>query len=310
MDPRPPPRLEELLLRAFDGEATAEERAELLTFADAEPRLAALVELRAALREALAVPGPVDLAADVMALLDADAAWSPLGDALRDAVRPDDLPALPALVADRGLDIAGAVMAELEQQELSTFFDGELASDRSAVVATRLLRDPAARETLAAYAGLGEALREQANRPVDVWPAVAEGIGVAPDAVHGWDGLAEQVRNAFAALPEIDIAGAVMAALEPAKVRMPRWASLGGPLIGFAVAAALLFAVLPQMPAVGPSLTAGIAGSISDLRLAAVNDAQVEDISAPADVVVQVMQFEDGGPTFILVDEEPSGVPL
>jgi anti-sigma factor RsiW len=300
MDPHPPDRLEELLMRALDGEATAAERAELLSHADAEPRLAALEELRAALREALTVPGPVDLAADVLAALEADAAWSPFGAALREAVRPPPL-----------LDLADGVMAELDAQELSAYFDGELPPERNAAVAGRLLRDPTARATLAGYASVGEGLRDTTAGEVDVWPAVAEGIGVEADAVPGWDGVANDLRAAFAALPAVDVAGAVMAAIEPPRVRMPLWASLGGPLLGFAMAAALLFAVMiPDSAKLGPANPAGLTASVADLRLGAVNDAQVEDISAPQDVVVQVMQFEDGGPTFILVDDAPSGVPL
>jgi len=383
MEPSLPDRLEALLMRAFDGEATAAERAELVAVADADPRLGAWAELRGALRAALALPGPVDLAGDVMAALDADLAWAPLGASLASAFGGADAPPIdladsiaaqiaalgppaedsPGLDADPSwapvaaslrdalrappIDIADLVMASLANDvawaptgaavrdlvraapaidvvepvmaaidpdmELSAYFDGELPQERTAKVAARLLGDASARERLAAYATLGGGLRDATQRGEDLWAGVADGIQVERDALYGWDAVGDSLREAFAALPPIDIAGAVMAQLEPAAVRMPRWASLGGPLLGFAVAAAMLFAVLPTAPtAPNRRPEEGLAAVAVDLRLATVNDAQVEEISAPGDVVVQVMQFEDGGPTFILVDDplSGSGVPL
>ncbi|MES2640115.1 MAG: hypothetical protein V4850_11550 [Myxococcota bacterium] len=376
MDPRTPDRLEALLTRAFDGEATDEERDELASLA-AEPRLRALAELRDAVRAALVVPGPVDLAESVMSALDADAAWGPFGADLADAVRAAESGApaidlvdsvMAAVEADAAwasvgasltealrapaIDIADLVMAGIDQDaawaplgasvreavaappidiadlvmgavgpdaELSAYFDGELASDRTSAVAARLLRDAGARDQLATFARLGEGLRSATHRGSDVWAGVADAIGVERDVVHGWDRIAAPLREAFAAIPPIDVAGAVMAAVEPAVVRMPRWASLGGPLLGFAIAAALLFAVLPESPPVMPDAEGQLAEVVRaapDLRLATINDAQVEELTAARDVVVQVMQFEEGGPTFILVDDPPSltgkgsGVPL
>lgn len=296
-------RLETLLMRAFDGEADEGERAELLAWADAEPRLAELAELRAALREALAVPGPCDVAGDVMALLEEDAAWAPLGDALRDALAPP-----PAL------DFAGDVLAALAPSrapaapvvvddpdlELSAFFDGALEGERKTAVAARLKTDAGARATLQAFADQGHLLREAVAKDVDVWPAVARGIGTEPDHVAGWEPIAAQIREAFASIPQIDVAGAVQAAIEPRLARMPRWASLWVPLAGFAAAAALLFAVMPT-----PRGGGGLVSELGAFALSARNDAEVEQIEAAEDVVVQVMQFEDGGPTFILVDETP-----
>jgi negative regulator of sigma E activity len=381
MDPRTPDRLEALLTRAFDGEATDEERDELASLA-AEPRMRALAELRDAVRAALAVPGPVDLAESVMNALDADAAWGPFGADLADAVRAAESGApmidlvdsvMAAVEADAAwasvgsslaealrapaIDIADLVMAGIDQDaawaplgasvreavaappidiadlvmgtvgpdaELSAYFDGELASDRTSAVATRLLRDAGARDQLATFARMGEGLRSathrgSTHRASDVWPGVADAIGVERDVVHGWERIAAPLREAFAAIPPIDVAGAVMAAVEPVAVRMPRWASLGGPLLGFAMAAALLFAVLPESPPVAPDAEGQLAELVRaapDLRLATINDAQVEELTAARDVVVQVMQFEEGGPTFILVDDPPSltgkgsGVPL
>lgn len=383
MDPRQPDRLEALLTRAFDDEATDAEREELAVLAGVEQHLSAMGELRGALRAALAVPEPVDFAGGVMAALDADAAWAPVGADLVSAVRAAEAGAPPvdlagdvmaAIEADAAwaatdrsfgigaalaealrapaVDLADLVMAGIEQEaawaplgatlrdavraapaidiadlvmgeidlasdpgaELSAYFDGELSPERTAAVAARLLKDNGAREQLTSFARLGEGLRGATHRGSDVWPGVADAIGVERDAVHGWEAIATPLREAFAALPEIDVAGAVMARIEPAVVRMPRWASLGGPLLGFAVAAALLFAVLPMAPL--SSQPGELPVAVADLRLATINDALVEEITAPQDVVVQVMQFEEGGPTFILVDDPPSlsgmgsGVPL
>jgi negative regulator of sigma E activity len=384
MEPSLPDRLEALLMRAFDGEATPGERGELAAVADADPRLAAWAELRGALRAALAVPGPVDIAGDVMAALDADRAWAPLGAslasvlggadappidladaiaaqiaamgvytsdadapldpetewaplgaALRDAVRApavDLADLVMASIANEAvwapvgeavrdivraappIDVVAPVMVELDPDaELSAYFDGELSSERTAVVAARLLRDVGARDRLAAYASLGESLRDATQRGEDLWPGVADGVGLERDALHGWAAIAAPLKEAFAAIPPIDVAGSVMSQIEPVAVRMPRWASLGGPLLGFALAAAMLFAVLPTAPTAPTRRPEdGVAAVAADLRLATINDAQVEEIYAPGDVVVQVMQFEDGGPTFILVDDPPSGsgVPL
>lgn len=281
------PRHEHLLMRAFDGEASDAERVELAGWADAEPRLAELAELRGALREALAVPGPVDLAGDVLELLMEDAAWAPMGDALRDAV------AAPTI------DLADAVLDHLDADlELSAWTDGELAPERKAAVVERLRKDPAARETLAFYAESGRHLREALSTKVDVWPGVADAIGADPSGVAGWEPVADQLRDAFRAIPEIDIAGAVQAAIEPRLAKWPRWASLAVPLAGFAAAAAMLLAVLPS------SLPTQGLGSLATFALAAVNDAQIEEIETAPDVTAQVMQFEEGGPTIILVEED------
>lgn len=366
MDPRPPTRIESLLTRAFDGEATDAERAELSTLVDLEPRLAAMSELRAALLDALTVPGPVDLAAEVMAVLDAEAGWGPLGAelrgsigvpvdladqvmaglfaeaawaptgaAMRDALatppvdladdvmaaigqappmEDDDWAPLRAALVDAlrapRIDVADDVLAAIgvavddsAEMELSAYYDGELSPERTAAVAARLLADPLARYELAAFADAGEGLRDATVRGTDLWPAVADGVGVPRDAVHGWEAVARPLREAFEALPDIDVATAVMAAIEPARHRMPLWASLGAPVVGvFAAAAAMLFVVLNLPSSSGVKVTASI------LELGKVNDAQVEEITARNDSVVQVMQFEEGGPTFILVDDP--GVPL
>lgn len=388
MDPRPPDRLEELLTRAFDGEASPEERAELDRLAIVEPRLAMLADLRQALRDALAVPGPVDVAGDVMGILAEEERWSPIGAALADAVRQpvdvadevmssitfadvgaalrdavsdpvdlaDDIFAAIAAEADFAplgaelraalagpaptVDLADAVMARLAagpgieeatidtapdadafERELSAYADDELDPERIAAFEARLAADPAARARLEALDTMGEAIRGATRRGEDLWAGIAAEIGQPEDVVFGWEDTAAELRAAFAALPKVDVTDAVMREIGAADVgtrtaevvplrpvapippttqrprRAPTWLRYAGPAGMLAMAAAALFALLPGPSPESPAL-----------QLATVNDAQVEDIDVPADTVVQVMQFEDGGPTFILI-EDP-GVPL
>jgi hypothetical protein len=295
MDAILPGRLEILLMRVFDGEASDGERAELMAWAEAEPRLARLAELRAALLDALTGAGPVDVVADVMAILAEDAAFASVGGALRAAL---DVP----------FDLSDAVMAAVARPEpdleLSAFSDGEAKDGRA--VAARLKDDAAARDTLAAWAEAGHQLREATARPVDVWPGVAGEIGVDVDHVPGWEPVAEQLRAALKD-ERFDIAGAVMARIDPPAKKMPAWTSLWVPLAGFAVAAALLFAVVP--PPSTEVVDMMQKAAVATMRLSTTNDLQVEEITGGDNVVVQVVQFEENGPTFIMIDE-PEGASL
>jgi hypothetical protein len=317
MDPRPTDRLEELLTRAADGDLDPSGLAELAAALDEDP-LGALHPLRApadaptvdladAVMAALAdadawahgadlrdaVSLPVEVADDVAATLADEAAWSH-GPALRDAV-------------SGGVDVAGDVMAALEADAawalgpaLREAVSGEV--DISAEVLASLEADAAWQ--------LGGAVRDAvARHEVDVWPGVADAIGVA--SVPGWDATAADLRAAFASIPRVDVTGDVMDVVAPPR-RMPRWASLGGPVFAFAAAAALLLSLLPappRTPAVDVVADAPVVTEPADLRLASVNEAQVEEIAASG--VVQVMQFEEGGVTFILVEDPAApGVPL
>lgn len=322
-------------MRAFDGETTPSQREELAALADTEPRLAALAELREALRFALAAPGPVDVAGEVMGALADEAAWD-LGGALRDAVGgPIDVaegvfegialdapwahgPALREAVS-APVDVADTILADVDEAAWAPVGAALVDAVRVEIDAADAVMAVIAEE--AAFAWIGDVIRDTTARDVDVWAEVADAIGVERDVVHGWDAIAAPLREAYGAAPRIDVADAVMAAVadrvgaggaaEGAEVvpltpratpKMPLWASLGAPLLAFAAAAALLFTVI--LPEGGPISPAAV-------QLATVNDAHVEEISAAQDVVVQVMQFEDGGPTFILVDDPSgSGVPL
>jgi hypothetical protein len=295
MDPNPPSRVDLLLMRAFDGEADAAERAELSAWAEAEPRLAAMEELRAALREALAAPGPCDVAADVMAVIAEEEAWAPLGEVFAEALRAE---VQPVAVADDVMAALGATLAMVPEDE-------------------------------AAWAPIGAqiaaAVRAEA-RTVDVWPAVAEVVAAEP---AGWTIVSEALRSELGAgAPTVDVADAVMAGIagrrgtslpatrsddavvdEPprrASSRFPMWASIGFPVAAVAaLAAAAMIAVLvpgtaPVAPKPAPTSTAALAVS----PIAVSNDARVEELSTgEAAVAAQVMQFEDGGPTIIFVEE-------
>jgi hypothetical protein len=274
-----PSRVELLLMRAFDGEADAAERAELSEWAGSEPRLAELAELRAALREALAVPGPCDVAADVMALIAEEDAWASTGGLFAAAFKDEaEVPPLDALV-DGVLD---AIAAE----------------DAWAPIG----------------AALAEAVRAEAGT-VDVWPAVQEVVDAEP---AGWADTSDALRGLFAGAPAVDVADAVMAevgveAAPPAAEvvpigaarRFPAWASLGAP---FAAVAALAAAFLLAVRVPGPTDVVAAAPEVETLAavepLALANDAQVEELSTgEGTLTAQVMQFEDGGPTIIFIEE-------
>ncbi len=284
MDVPEPSRVELLLMRAFDGEADEAERAELLAWSEAEPRLAALSELRAALREALAAPGPCDVAADVMALLAEEDAWTPLGGLLVEALRSDG----PAPLA--ALDVVDGVMAALADEDEARWAPvGSLIAD---------------------------AVRAEAGT-VDVWGAVAEVVDAEP---AGWAPVAEALRAELVTpdAPVVDVADAVMDVVAPVSTVVPlpvpagrggfpRWASLGVPLAAVAslAAAALLFVLSSGPgPVIGPGPEAATEVLAAVAPLASTNDALVEELSTgEAVVAAQVMQFEEGGPTIIFVEE-------
>jgi len=137
--------------------------------------------------------------------------------------------------------------------------------------------------------------------------ATSGGVDVADDvmlslalqgATSGGVDVADDVMQAIApaAAPVVELRPAV--AVESA---MPRWASLGGVAAFAALAAAILFTFVVPPSGVAPTvLTAEVAPSI---YVAAVNTAQVEDLSVADGAVVAVMQYEEGGPTVILVED-------
>lgn len=289
---RTDPNLGLLLARAEAGTATPAELAEL------ERALVAFEsEAPLGLRDAL--DAEVGAVADgVFGALDVEAAFVPVAAALAEAVRAPTVDVAEAVLA--GLDHAAAM-------EIMVFADGEAPAEARPALAARLLRDADARAAIAAQAELGAGIREgvAAAPAVDAWPAVAEALGVDPWHVEGWDATAAALRAEVAARPPVDVAGAVIARLPVPRREMPRWLSLGVPVGVLAAAAAALVLVLVNLPTVAPRLADS--GMVpAQFLLASVNDAHVEALETAPDVQAQVLQFEDGGPTIIFVDDGPA----
>lgn len=276
------PRLDSLLARAAEGTATPGELDELrLVLLDGEAPLGLSVE---------ALSGgapPVDVTDAVLDAIELEAAFAPLSTELRAAVAGP-------------IDVADAVFAgidELPALELMVFADGEAPAAQRTTLAGRLLRDPTARLAIADQAELGAALREAVAAPeVEVWPEVAGRLGIDPWHVEGWEETARALRAEVAAREAVDVAGEVMVRLRPPARRAPSWLSVGVPFGMLAAAAAVLLTVLAVVPGGGDSL--------APFLLASVNDLQVESLETAPEVQAQVLQFDDGGPTIIFIDDE------
>ena len=240
---------------------------------------------------AAALAADIDVAPGVFEALDS----APVG--LRDV-----LPAAPPDLSD----FIFAGLADADSMLLSAFGDGEISGAARSAVSRRALRDSAAQAELQASSRIGERVRAAATdvAPIDLWGAIADSIGAdSGDAAASAD-VGVALRDALGGLDAIDVAPEVMAAVAPRVREMPRWASLGAPILAFAMAALVLLAVVPSMATLpGKRLGDSLAQVAPAFVLGAVNDAQVEDIETSKDVVAQVVQFDDGGPTFILVDE-------
>jgi hypothetical protein len=126
--------------------------------------------------------------------------------------------------------------------------------------------------------------------------AVAGGVDVADDVMLAL-GLNEAVGGG------VDVAESVMAALRPAEQGMPRWASIGGMGALFAMAAAALFSIQAGSVGMAPPIELHAEAPAPMLMLASFNDAEVEDIVALDSASVSVMQFGEGGPTIIFVQD-------
>ncbi len=154
--------------------------------------------------------------------------------------------------------------------------------------------------------------------------AVGGGVDVADDvmlslalqsAVGGGVDVADDVMLSLALQSAVgggvDVADAVMAsvAAQPTRVvlpvesAMPRWASLGGFGAVFAMAAAALFAIQSGAVGMAPPKVLEAEAPAAMMSLASFNDAEVEDITAMDNASVSVMQFSEGGPTIIFVQD-------
>ena len=246
------------------------------------------IERLHALREGL--QGDLDVADAVFASLD-----------LRAVPLRDVLPAAPVGLAD---DVWAAI-GDADDMLLSAFGDGELEGAQRSRVSRTALRQSAAQEQLQTQARLGVQVRDAAvsgAADVDLWGAIGASIGA--EGAEAEADVGDQLRAAVAALPPVDITRGVMAGITPRERAMPRWLAIGGPVAALLMAAVVLLAVVPSLTMPGVKVGgASLAQVAAPFIMASVNDAQVEDLETATDVVAQVVQFDDGGPTFILIDE-------
>lgn len=312
-----------LTMRVLDDEATLPDRVALQADPAAMAEVDALREVGVLVRAALE-PGAVDLADDVLAAiaLEEDAR---VRSALLDALSP----------AGR-LDLADLVMAEVDGLEVEAAsgaaplgWDEELLQEALAHHARVSLVD----EVMAAIEAAHPVLEELDEHHVALVDALSpdDEIDVADavmaelasmDAPEGWD--AAPLVAALAPSTSIDVADAVMAALPAAGTRPALQVVQGGRapsgraralrvatwLGVVAAAAAALLVVVPDTT-VDPASVAPVAARAvvepvaldASAPLAAVNDARVEALTTGAHVNAQVMQFEEGGPTIIMVEE-------
>lgn len=212
-------RLDALLMRVLDGEASDDERAELLALADADARLAEATALRQALRAAVldGVGDPIDVVPQVMMALGLDDGWDAVSESLQATLVDESL----------SIDVSAAVMAAIapepeeadrEAIELSALHDGELSAERRMALAAKLGAERALIDELTAHADLGRHLREAVAAELrhadldSVWAGVAPAIGLTdPEAVPGWDASAAVLREAVEARATLS---------EPAAARM------------------------------------------------------------------------------------------
>jgi anti-sigma factor RsiW len=199
-------RLDVLLMRVVDGEASESERLELLELAESEPRLAELRELRGRLKSAVLgqVEDHLDVVGEVLSALTLVDGWDEAAAELRSE--------LAGGLAEDSLDVADRVMAQLADEapseadllemRLSAMVDGELSGAERMELAARLGATQLNLMTLWADQGrqLREGLVEETRGDeLDLWPAVAERIGLAdPEHVPGWEPVAEALRAALA----------------------------------------------------------------------------------------------------------------
>ena len=217
---------------------------------------------------------------------------------------------IAGLLPSPPLDLTDAIFNALGDSDdmlLSAFGDGELVGPERARVTRRALSDAASQSSLQANGRLGAQVREAATAgaSLDLWGTIAGGIGADAGETEGGEEVGVALRRAVAELPVIDISAEVMAQVVPRVRRTSRWMGSVAPLLALAAAAMVLVGIVPGL--VGQTGNAVHTGSLSQLAapfvMAAVNDARVEDLETSKDVVAQVVQFDDGGPTFILVDD-------
>ena len=210
-------RLDTLLMRVLDDQASEVERQELMALADAEPRLAAQRELRERLRAALsdAAADPIDVLPQVLAALAIEDPWQSIASGLRDAVDGDiDLAdgimaalgggELPEQTPAASLEPDPLPTAEEERGMLfSAMVDGELSREKRAEISAFLADDKKALDEMTEFAELGRVIRsavelETRRANLDgLWEDICPKIGVEdPEHVPGWEQTAALLREA------------------------------------------------------------------------------------------------------------------
>jgi anti-sigma factor RsiW len=231
-----------------------------------------------------------------------------------------------AVAAEAGAapSLADAVMDRLEDPvaiRIMAFLDGALAPEQRSAVTAHLAADPDALRAAGALAALGRDLRSavkaETGTAAGVWPAVARELGFDRELAWGdaMEGLGASLRQEAP-----DLAGAVMEALAPAPApavkSMPRARrSQSVPVfavLAAAAAATLLVVNVVRSTLVGEDREAAqeIASSLSaepPIVLADSNETRIDALQVDSEAIVQVFQFEAGGPMIIYVDEGSSG---
>ncbi len=313
-----------LTMRVLDDEATLPDRVALQADPAAMAEVDALRGVGDLLRAALE-PGEVDLADDVLAAI---------------ALEEDTLvrsSLIDALAPAGRVDLADLVMAEVDMLEVEAAsgaaplgWDEELLQEALAhharvslvdeVMATIEAAHPVLEELDAHHVALVDALSPEGE--IDVADAVMAELA-SMDAPEGWE--AAPLVVSLAPSIAIDVADAVMAALPPASVARPALQVIQGggvpsrraralrvtSWLGVVAAAAAALLVFVPDTTVDPASVAPVAVRAAvepvaldaSAPLAAVNDARVEALTTGAHVNAQVMQFEEGGPTIIMVEE-------
>ncbi|MCK6520867.1 hypothetical protein L6R49_05425 [Myxococcota bacterium] len=331
-------RADALLMLVLDGEASEAERAELLALSESDARLAELGELREALRDALTDwrDDSVDVVAAVLMAIGAEDDWSPVSSALRESVAFE----APFDVSDL---VMAAITPPPEPEPdmlLSALVDGELSLDQRRLVTERLRVDRDALDTLNAFAEQGRVVREGlTERVADVdlsglWPAVAAEIGVTdPEHVPGWEHTSALVKEAvlaqgaLSAEEEVALTAAILNSLPrpkpivveipPPPAPVPLWKMLlTNPTLIAAVFAAVMMTVIQlqsqrtsilDQPATSPAKPELVAQVVTepfaDLTIQGDNEVEVTSLEYAPDVVVQVIQLEDGAPVLLMFDE-------
>ncbi len=329
-------RLDALLMRVLDGEASSAEREELLELADADERLAAHERLRVALRTAImeVADTPVDVVGEVLEALSIEDGWGAISDALRHEVMNFDISdSVMTAIETPAIETPAAELETAPEEEvvLSALFDGEVSVQERMALAGRIASDTESRDTLNAYAQIGRLMRQTVKaeaKHVDLsgtWSAVAQAIGVEdPEYVEGWEPVGQALKDVVLAEAHMSQAESAELTEEILVAVRPRGLVLLEPeepeeavelqasqarylLPAMAMAALALMAALPFLsPSTKDSNPLDpVAAEELQLNFAEINKAEVENLEYAQDVFVHVIQDDgEGAPMIIFIEED------